>query len=134
MAEFLTPIIRFHGNLIVPIHGTISDASISALQEQVTHRIATDRVHGLVIDVSALSYMDSFVTRVVRDIALIARLMGVHTVLSGLSAEIATTLVEMGLEITGVVTTLNLERAVELLAEKREEEALELGLEQVPVD
>jgi rsbT antagonist protein RsbS len=129
MPEFLTPIIRLYENLIVPVHGSISDAGIAALREQVTDRISTDRVHGLVLDVSGLAYMDSFVTRVVRDLALIARLMGVQTVVAGLSAEVAITIVEMGLEIPGVSTALNLERALEQLAKQRHEESIELELE-----
>ena len=131
MTEFLTPLIRLYGNLIVPIHGSISDAGIAALQEQVTDRISSERVYGLVLDVSALAYMDSFVTRVVRDLALIARLMGVTTVVAGLSAEVAITIVEMGLEIPGVATALNLERALEQLTRLREEESVALELGQV---
>lgn len=130
MSESGTPIIRLYSNLIVPIQGTISDAGIAGLREDVTRRIAAEPVRGLILDMSALSYMDSFVTRVVRDLALIARLMGVRTVLSGLSAEIAITITEMGLGLSGVVTTLNLERALEELARLREEESRELDIGQ----
>src|SRR5438105_303690 len=111
--EFATPIIRLYDNLIVPLQGGMSDETVSRLREDVTARIASESAKGLILDISALAYMDSFVTRVVRDLALIARLMGVSTVVCGLSPEIAITLVDMGLELPGVITTLNLERAVE---------------------
>jgi rsbT antagonist protein RsbS len=124
-----TPIIRLYGNLIVPIQGAISDTAISKLREDVTGRIATEGARGLILDVSALSFMDSFVTRVVRDLALTARLMGVPTLLCGVSPEIAITLIEMGLELPGVTTTLNLERGLEVLARLHEEEARELELD-----
>jgi rsbT antagonist protein RsbS len=125
-----TPIIRLYGNLIVPIQAAISDEGISKLREDVTARIATDGSRGLILDLSGLAFMDSFVTRVVRDLALIARLMGVTTVLSGLAPEVAITLIEMGLELPGVVTALNLERAIEELSKQQAQESHELGLGQ----
>jgi rsbT antagonist protein RsbS len=70
--------------------------------------------------------MDSFVTRAVRDLAVIARLMGVTTVVCGLSPEIAITLIDMGLELPGVMTELNMERALEALFRAREQDANEL--------
>jgi rsbT antagonist protein RsbS len=125
-----TPIVRLYGNLIVPIQAAISDEGISKLREDVTTRIASDGCRGLILDLSGLVYMDSFVTRVVRDLALIARLMGVTTVLSGLAPEVAITLIEMGLELPGVVTALNLERALEQLSKSLAQESHELGLDQ----
>jgi rsbT antagonist protein RsbS len=118
--EDSTPIIRLYDNLIVPIR-VMSDQGISKLREDVTAKIASDAATGLILDVSALPYMDSFVTRVVRDLALAARLMGVRTVLSGMSPEIAITIIEMGLALEGVKTTLGLERAIEELSRMRRE-------------
>lgn len=130
--EYATPIIRLYDNLIVPMQGGMTDAAVSRLREEVTARIATEAAKGLIIDISALAFMDSFVTRVVRDLAVIARLMGVTTVVCGLSPEIAITLIDMGLELPGVVTALNLERAVEALFRLREEEANELRIAPQP--
>jgi rsbT antagonist protein RsbS len=120
------PIINLYSNLIVPIQGAIGDNVMAQLQEDVTRRIEGGGAKGLVIDVSGIEIMDSFMTRNIRDLALTARLMGVHTVVSGLRPAVAITLVEMGLEIPGIQTTLNLERAIECLAEMHEDDALAL--------
>ena len=117
------PIIKLYANLIVPIQGMLDDAVITHLQSDVTLRIEADAPKGLVIDVSGMEMMDSFMTRTIRDLALTAKLMGVHTVLSGLKPAIALTLVEMGLEIPGIQTTLNLERAIEALSLIQADEA-----------
>jgi rsbT antagonist protein RsbS len=109
------PVIKLYSHLIVPIQGLLGDGVMEELSEQVSKRIVTDGVTGLIIDVSAVDVMDSYVTRVVRDLALTARLMGVDTVVSGMQANVAITIIEMGLEIPGVATTLNLERALEHL-------------------
>ena len=96
------------------------------LTDDVTGRIEKEGARGLVIDVSGVALMDSFITRNIRDLALTARLMGVATIVSGLQPAVAITLVEMGLEIHGLETTLNLERALEHLAQTQEEEAAAL--------
>ncbi|MFO0658391.1 MAG: STAS domain-containing protein [Polyangiaceae bacterium] len=112
------PIINLYSNLIVPIQGMLPDFVMTQLQDDVARRIVSDGAEGLIIDVSGVSVMDSYVTRVVRDLALTAKLMGVRTVLSGIQATVAMTLVEMGLDIPGIKTTLNLERALEYLDEQ----------------
>lgn len=116
------PIINLYSNLIVPIQGALGDNVLAQLQDDVTRRIEIDSAKGLVIDVSGVSLLDSFMTRSIRDLALTARLMGVHTVVSGLGPAVAITLVEMGLEIPGIETTLNLERAIEILALRQDDE------------
>jgi len=115
------PVISLYSRLIVPIQGLLGDGVMEELSERVSRRIVSDGATGLIIDVSAVDVMDSYVTRVVRDLALTARLMGVDTVVSGLQANVAITLVEMGLELPGVATTLNLERALEHLDELHDE-------------
>jgi rsbT antagonist protein RsbS len=120
--EAKIPIIGLYGNLIVPIQGAISDDVMGALQQDVTQRIEDGGVRGLVVDVSGVEVLDSYLTRNLRDLALTARLMGVVAVVSGLRPALAITLVEMGLEIPGVPTALNLERALEALYERQEEE------------
>ncbi|MGO8995008.1 MAG: STAS domain-containing protein [Polyangiaceae bacterium] len=121
------PIINLYANLIVPIQGAIGDNAMAQLTDDVTRRIEGDYARGLVIDVSGVALMDSFITRNIRDLALTARLMGVNTVVSGLQPAVAITLVEMGLEIQGLQTTLNLERALEHLAQLQEVESAALG-------
>jgi rsbT antagonist protein RsbS len=120
--EAKIPVIGLYGNLIVPIQGAISDHVMAALQVDVTSRIEEGGVRGLVVDVSGVEVLDSYLTRNLRDLAVTARLMGVIAVVSGLRPAVAITLVEMGLEIPGVLTALNLERALEALYERQEEE------------
>jgi rsbT antagonist protein RsbS len=121
------PIIDLYSNLVVPIQGASDDDAMARLQEDVTQRIQSDGAKGLVIDVSGIEFLDSFMTKNLRDLALTARLMGVSAVVSGLRPAVAMTLVEMGLEIPGVKTTLNLERALEALFAAQEEQARALG-------
>jgi rsbT antagonist protein RsbS len=121
------PIIALYANLIVPLQGAIADDVMLQLSEDVTRRIEDGRIRGLVIDVSGVETLDSYLTKNLRDLALTARLMGVSAVVSGLRPAVAITLIEMGLEIPGVRTTLNLERALEALHEAHEAEARSLG-------
>jgi rsbT antagonist protein RsbS len=109
------PIINLYGNLIVPIQGTVGDELLETLRADVTARIDRDFATGLIIDISGVELLDSYMTRSIRDLALMAKLMGVRTVIAGAKPEIAITIVEMGLEIPGVESQLNLERALERL-------------------
>jgi|HubBroStandDraft_6_1064221.scaffolds.fasta_scaffold698165_2 rsbT antagonist protein RsbS len=127
MQEARIPIIGLYDDLIVPIQGAIADDVMVTLQDDVTRRIQDGNVRGLIVDVSGVETLDSFLTRNLRDLALSARLMGVTAVVSGLRPAVAITLVEMGLEIPGVHTALNLERALELLGDARDEEARTMG-------
>jgi rsbT antagonist protein RsbS len=110
------PIIKLRDVLIVSIQVALSDRVVMQLKDDVTNRIEHTQARGLVIDVSGIDIMDSYISRTVRDIGLVARLMGVQTVISGLDPMIAMTLVEMGLELKGVKTALDLESALELLS------------------
>jgi rsbT antagonist protein RsbS len=127
MQEARIPIIALYRDLIVPIQGAIADDVMIALQSDVTRRIQDGDARGLVVDVSGVETLDSFLTRNLRDLALSARLMGVTAVVSGLRPQVAITLVEMGLEIPGVYTALNLERALELLRDVHDKDARDLG-------
>ena len=121
MAEALRiPIIRLHGNLIVSLQGTLSDRLVAQLKEDVTERILVTKARGLIIDVSGIDIMDSYITRNLRDIGLISRMMGVTTAISGLDPMIAMTLVEMGLSLQGVRTEMNLEDALRYLKSEQE--------------
>ncbi len=109
------PIIRLYGNLIVPIQVALSDDLVKQLKDDVTLAIERLSPSGLVIDVSGIGVMDTFITRTIRDVALVARLMGTKTVISGLDPMIAITLVEMDMDLKGVDTALDLEAAIESL-------------------
>jgi rsbT antagonist protein RsbS len=109
------PIIKLRDVLIVSIQVSLSDAVVVQLKDDITNKIEHSEARGLVIDVSGIDLMDSYISRAIRDIGLVARLMGVRTVISGLDPMIAMTLVEMGLELKGVRTALDLESALDIL-------------------
>lgn len=114
------PIIRLHDNLIVCIQTELSDHLVLQLKEDISEIIMQKGAKGLVIDVSGIDIMDSYISRTMRDIGLIAKLMGVRTVLCGLDPMIAMTLVEMGMDLKGMATSKNLEAALQHLDDSLE--------------
>jgi len=109
------PIIKLYDNLIVSIQVALSDRLVLQIKDDITREIDRTGARGLIIDVSGIDVMDSYISRAIRDIGLMARLMGVQTVICGMDPMIAMTLVEMGLDLTGARSALNLESAIELL-------------------
>ncbi|MBL8952503.1 MAG: STAS domain-containing protein [Myxococcaceae bacterium] len=101
--------------LFVSVPEELRDSQVRDLQETVSGRLSQDAVRGVVIDVSALSIIDSFVARVLGDTAAIARSFGARGVLVGVRPAVATTLVDLGIDLSAVETALNLERALEKL-------------------
>ncbi len=110
------PIIKLYGNLIVSVQVELSDRLVLELKENLADEVRRGDVHGLIIEVSGIDVFDSFIARSIRDIAQIVRLMGVKTILAGLAAGMAVTLVEMGMTMSGVETAMSLEHALALLA------------------
>jgi len=116
MAEVVRiPIIRLYDNLIVSVQVSLSDKLVIQLKDDITAAIERTGARGLVIDLSGIDMMDSYISKALRDIGLIAKLMGVRTVISGVAPMIAMTLTEMGLDLSGVSTALSLEGALEQL-------------------
>ncbi len=109
------PIIRLRNVLIVSVQGDLTDTTVLALKEALTDTIERAPADGLVIDISGVDLVDTYMARAFRDLSQIVRLMGVQTVLAGLDPAMAGTLVEMGMTMEGVHTALNLEAALELL-------------------
>ena len=109
------PLIRLFGNLIVSVQVSLSDRLVDQLRHDVTRAVEEGGVSGIIVDLSGVDMMDSYITRSVRDLAVTARMMGVDTVVCGLRRAIVITLVEMGLGIPGIAFALNLERALERL-------------------
>jgi rsbT antagonist protein RsbS len=107
------PLIRLFDYLSIQV--ALSDDMIEQLTLNITDAIERSSVSGLILDFSGTDVVDSHISRRIRDLAVTARLMGVYTVVCGLRAPVVITLVEMGLGIPGVRSTLNLERALELL-------------------
>ena len=106
------PLLTLRGTIVVSIQGELPDRAAERLQQRILQRIAQSRPRGLLIDVTGLPVVDSFLGRLLRDTAMMARLMGVPTVLVGLQPAVAVTLAELGLELPGIHTDLDLERGL----------------------
>jgi len=109
------PILKMGELLLVTIQVDMHDRLAMALQDDLTERIVKDRAKGVLIDISALDIVDSFIGRMISSTASMARILDARTVLVGMQPAVAITLVELGLKLEGVRTALNVERGIELL-------------------
>lgn len=112
------PILRMGRLLLVTIQVDMHDRLAMALQEDLTSRIVKDRANGVLIDISALDIVDSFIGRMISDTAAMAKILDAKTVLVGMQPSVAITLVELGLQLDGVHTALNVERGISMLERK----------------
>ena len=101
--------------LIVPIQVELHNSAAVQVQQDIISNIEQAGVRGLLIDVSKLAVVDSFLGRLIGDTAAMARVMGCQTVVVGLQPEVAITLMELGMHLEGVYTALNTETGLELL-------------------
>jgi len=115
------PILRMGSVLLVTIQVDMQDQTAMALQEDLADKIAKTGASGVLIDISALEIVDSFVGRMLASISGIARILSATTVVVGMQPAVAITLVELGLSLEGVRTALNVERGVQLLERTRRE-------------
>ncbi|HCL85169.1 MAG TPA: anti-anti-sigma factor [Comamonadaceae bacterium] len=115
------PILRMGETLLVTIQVDMQDQTALALQEDLAERIAKTGASGVMIDISALEIVDSFVGRMLASISGIARILSATTVVVGMQPAVAITLVELGLSLEGVKTALDVERGMALLRRTREE-------------
>src|SRR3982750_969982 len=109
------PILRMGKYLLVTIQVDMHDRLAMQLQEDLTSRIAKEQSRGVLIDISALDIVDSFIGRMLADIAGMSRVLDAQTVVVGMQPAVAITLVELGLSLQGVRTALDVERGVQLL-------------------
>ena len=122
--QFRIPVIKLRGNLIVTVQTALSDRLVVLLKDDITSKILETRPRGLVIDLTGIDIMDSYISRAVRDIGLIAKLMGVKTIISGMDPMIAMTLIEMDMDLVSVKSALDLEDALDQLTEEDEQKDL----------
>jgi rsbT antagonist protein RsbS len=107
--------------LLVTIQVDMHDRLAMTLQDDLTASIARNRSKGVLIDISALEIVDSFIGRVLANIAAMSRVLDAETVVVGMQPAVAITLVELGLSLPGVRTALNVERGIAMLAQRSHE-------------
>jgi rsbT antagonist protein RsbS len=109
------PILKVGSALLVSIQVDMHDRLATALEEDLTTKIVTHNAHGVLIDISSLEIVDSFIGRMLDNIAAISRVLDADTVVVGMRPAVAITLVELGLSLAGVKTALNVERGMALI-------------------
>ena len=109
------PILRMGDCLLVTIQVDMQDQMALALQDDLANKISATSAKGVLIDISALEIVDSFIGRMLASISGIARVLGAATVVVGMQPAVAITLVELGLSLAGVHTALDVERGMQRL-------------------
>ncbi|RZI86627.1 MAG: STAS domain-containing protein [Rubrivivax sp.] len=119
------PILQMGKFLLVTIQVDMQDQLALALQDDLASRIETTGAKGVLIDISALDMVDSFIGRMVASISGIARVLDATTVVVGMQPAVAITLVELGLSLDGVRTALNVQRGIDYLYAAVKEDSLD---------
>ncbi|NGO74345.1 STAS domain-containing protein [Streptomyces sp. YC504] len=109
------PILRLGDVLVTGLLNELDDTSALTFTDELTERIVADGARGVLIDVSRLDLIDSFVARTLTELATMARLLGARVIVAGMRPAVAITLVELGLQLKGVETALNAEQGMHAL-------------------
>jgi rsbT antagonist protein RsbS len=109
------PILKLGDLLLVTIQVDLHDQIATALEEDLASRIVSTGAHGVLIDISALEIVDSFIGRMLDNIAATSRILDADTVVVGMRPAVAITLVELGLTLSGVKTALDVDRGMALI-------------------
>jgi rsbT antagonist protein RsbS len=120
------PILKIGSNLLVSVQVDLQDHNAVQLQDDLSKRIVETGAAGVLIDISALEIVDSFIGRMLSTIAAISRVLDADTVVVGMRPAVAITMVELGLGLDGVHTALDMDRGLALLGNLRAEEAQRL--------
>jgi rsbT antagonist protein RsbS len=117
------PIVRMGTDLLVPLRGDLEDSSVERIERDVTRVVADTKATGVLIDVSGLAVVDSYVARVIARLAAMIRLLGAQSAVVGIQPEVAIALVELGVPMDGVFTALSAEQGMARLRRLRDERA-----------
>ncbi|MBM7692473.1 rsbT antagonist protein RsbS [Peribacillus deserti] len=109
------PILKLHDLLLVSIQVVLDDKSALELQEDLLQKIHATNAEGVVLDLTSLDMIDSFIAKVLGDMVSMAELMGAKVVLTGIQPAVAITLIELGISLPHIMTALDLEKGIELL-------------------
>ena len=112
------PILRMGKFLLVTIQVDLYDRLAEALETDLVHMVKKTGAQGVLIDISAVSIIDSFMGRIIGNIATMSKILDAETVVVGMQPAVAITLVELGLPLKGVYSALSVERGMELLNSK----------------
>lgn len=121
MNAFKVPILKVGDVLLVSIQADIDDRTVVELQQRVLEQIERTNAHAVLIDISLLEMVDSFTGRMLSDIASMASIMDAETVVVGIQPAVAITLVELGLELKGVSTALDVDDGLRILKDRMKE-------------
>ena len=125
------PILKMGNILLVTIQVDLHDQIAMALQDDLTARIASTGAKGVLIDISALEMVDSFIGRMIADISNMSSILDAQTVVVGMQPAVAITLVELGLSMRGVKTALNVVRGLDYLRKNLMDGGLRVSVEEV---
>jgi len=117
MEIYRIPILQIEDFLVASIQTPLHDAAAIQFKDDLLERIYSTKARGFVLDLTAIDVVDSFMARIVADVAEMAGLMGAHVVVTGLQPAVAISLVELGVEMAGVTTALDLDRGIRILRE-----------------
>ena len=109
------PILKQGNILIASVQDVLTDEDLSNLREDMAHMIGDTRADGVIVDVTPLDVLDSYATRIFREIAATSRMRGAHTVIVGIQPNVAFSMVQLGLTLDGVTTALDLEEGLAAL-------------------
>jgi rsbT antagonist protein RsbS len=115
MSDDDIPILRMGRNLLITLQGNLNDSTVEQIERAVTNEVARISATGVLIDVSGLSIVDSFVARVLARLVAMVRLLGADSSIVGLQPAVAITLVELGVPMGHVRTALNAEQGLAML-------------------
>lgn len=115
------PILRIEDTLLVALQGDLDDSAVVRIEEQLTREVARTRAGGVLIDVSGLTVVDSFIARVLARVVAMIRLLGAQAAVVGISPAVAITLVELGVPMGHLDTALNAEQGLALLRRLRQD-------------
>src|SRR5438477_7021313 len=119
------PILKQGAYLIASVQSALTDADLLELRNALVEKVGRFRSRGVIVDVTALDVMDSFASRTLRDIAHMIRLRGAETVIVGIQPEVAFTMVQLGLNLEGVATALDLEEGLAFLDKQSKSRRIE---------